>query len=112
MTTPTDTTPTTVVLQVAGLGSIDVTFAEQGSGRPFLLLHGGAGFQSVAGFAGLMAESNEVRVITPTHPGFGGTSRPELLTNPAGLASVYVELLNHLDFDDVVVVGNSVGGWI
>ena len=66
----------------------------------------------MTGFAALAAESHEVRVTTPTHPGFGGTPRPQALTNPAGLAAVYVELLNRLDLDDVVVVGNSVGGWI
>jgi pimeloyl-ACP methyl ester carboxylesterase len=112
MRNPTDTTSATVDLQIADVGPVEVTVSEQGRGRPFLLLHGGAGPQSVTGFAALLAQSHEVRVITPTHPGFGGTPRPESLSNPGGLASVYIELLNQLELEDVVVVGNSVGGWI
>jgi pimeloyl-ACP methyl ester carboxylesterase len=107
-----DTTPTTRLLSVAGIGPVEVTLSEQGRGRPFLLLHGGAGPQSVTGFAALLAESHQVRVITPIHPGFGGTPRPESLSSPAELAAVYIELLNQLGLEDVVVVGNSVGGWI
>jgi pimeloyl-ACP methyl ester carboxylesterase len=52
------------------------------------------------------------RVITPTHPGFGGTQRPESLDSVGGLAAVYAALLDRLDLDDVTVVGNSIGGWI
>jgi pimeloyl-ACP methyl ester carboxylesterase len=112
MTPSTDTTSTTQSLSVPEIGPVAVTIADVGHGRPFLLLHGGAGPQSVAGFAALVAECHEARVITPTHPGFGGTPRPDSLNSPAGLAAAYVELLNHLDVEDVVVVGNSVGGWI
>jgi pimeloyl-ACP methyl ester carboxylesterase len=77
-----------------------------------LLLHGGAGPLSVAGFADLLAAAGPVRVITPTHPGFGGTPRPETLTSPRGLAAVYAALIDQLDLADVIVVGNSIGGWI
>jgi pimeloyl-ACP methyl ester carboxylesterase len=112
MTTTAEATITTYSLQVKGVGPVDLTVSDRGNGRPLLLLHGGAGPQSVTGFADLLAEQQKVRVITPTHPGFGGTSRPESLVSPAGLAALYTELLNHLNLDDVVLVGNSVGGWI
>jgi len=99
-------------LKLDGAGPVDVTVDEQGAGRPFLLLHGGGGPGTVAGFAALLAGSRPARVITPTHPGFGGTPRPEALHTVAGLAELYVALLDQLGTDDVTVVGNSIGGWI
>lgn len=98
-------------LTVAGQ-SVPVTFTELGSGRPVLLLHGGAGSISVAGFGELMAASQAVRVITPVHPGFDGTPRPNQLASIASLAAVYAELLRDLRLSDVCVIGNSIGGWI
>jgi len=86
------------------------SFTDHGSGRPVLLLHGGGGPVSVAAFAATLAE--HARVITPTHPGFQDTPRPDALTDVPGLARLYAQLLEELDLRDVVVVGNSVGGWI
>jgi pimeloyl-ACP methyl ester carboxylesterase len=85
---------------------------ERGNGQPFLLLHGGAGPQSVATFAQLLAQKDNSRVLTPTHPGFGGTPRPNQLDSVRGLAVLYRALLDDLGLDDVTVIGNSVGGWI
>ena len=94
-------------------GDLDVTVELQGrQGRPFLLLHGGGGPQTVTPFAGLLAEQRPARVFTPLHPGFGGTARPDWLTDVPTLAQVYVRLLDELDLTDVAVVGNSIGGWI
>ena len=106
------TTTTAQNLTVDGVGPVEVNFTERGQGRVFLLLHGGAGPQSVNAFADLLAEAEPARVITPTHPGFGGTPRPESLDSIRGLAAAYVELLAQLDLIDVTVVGNSIGGWI
>jgi pimeloyl-ACP methyl ester carboxylesterase len=97
---------------VPGREPVTLTVDQSGTGRPILLLHGGAGPISVAGFARLLADREPVRVVTPTHPGFGGTPRPDWLDSPAGLAELYVALLEQLDLRDVVVLGNSVGGWI
>jgi pimeloyl-ACP methyl ester carboxylesterase len=94
------------------LGTVDITFAEVGEGHPTLLLHGGAGPLSVAGFARLLADRYPTRVYVPSHPGFGGTVRPEWLTNPGQLAAVYLQLVDDLDLRDVTVIGNSIGGWI
>jgi pimeloyl-ACP methyl ester carboxylesterase len=106
------TTETRHSLEVEAIGEVEVTTSDGGSGHPFLLLHGGAGAQSVAAFADLLTTRTGARVIAPTHPGFGGTPRPERLDSVSGLARVYAALLDRLDVDDVTVVGNSVGGWI
>ena len=84
----------TKTLNVAGFGPVELTIEERGDGQPFLLLHGGAGPQSVAAFAQLLAEKDSPRVLTPTHPGFGGTPRPNGLHSVAGLAALYVGLLD------------------
>jgi pimeloyl-ACP methyl ester carboxylesterase len=86
------------------------SYTAQGTGPNVLLLHGGGGPQTVAGFAELLAADHHV--VTPTHPGFGGTPRPVELTTVAGLAELYAGLLDELDLDEVTVVGNSIGGWI
>jgi pimeloyl-ACP methyl ester carboxylesterase len=101
---------TTHTVSVPGLGPVPVTVTERGAGRPFLVLHGGAGPQSVDGLADRLAASG--RVLVPVHPGFGGTPRPEGLDSMAGLARVYAALLDELGLDGVTVVGNSIGGWI
>jgi pimeloyl-ACP methyl ester carboxylesterase len=93
-------------------GGIDLSYSERGSGRPVLLLHGGAGPASVVPFAELAASRHPLRVITPVHPGFGGTERPGSLDSVAGLARVYADLLQALDLEDVTVIGNSIGGWV
>jgi len=105
-------TTSTLDLTLPGAGPLGVTIDDRGEGRPFLLLHGGGGPQTVAGFAELLATKEPARVITPTHPGFGGTPRPGALAGMAGLAALYRELLDRLGLDGVTVIGNSIGGWI
>lgn len=107
---PATTTSVTVTPTVTA-GPVSITFTERGEGRPFLLLHGGAGPQSVAAFADLLATTRPARVLTPTHPGFGGTPRPDGFGSIADLAAAYVALLDELDLVDVTVIGNSIGGW-
>ncbi|MGH3201835.1 MAG: alpha/beta fold hydrolase [Streptosporangiaceae bacterium] len=97
---------------MTGIGPVEVTVADYGSGQPFLLLHGGAGPASVTGFAEKFAAAHDVRGLVPTHPGFGGTPRPEALGSIPGLAALYNTLLDQLDLQDVTVIGNSIGGWI
>jgi pimeloyl-ACP methyl ester carboxylesterase/mannose-6-phosphate isomerase-like protein (cupin superfamily) len=103
---------TTLDVTADGIGPVPVTVTEHGAGRPFLLLHGGAGPQSVDGFAGLLASEEPARVLVPTHPGFGGTPRPDGLDSIGSLARLYTRMLDELGLTGVTVVGNSIGGWI
>jgi pimeloyl-ACP methyl ester carboxylesterase len=95
-----------------GTGPVDVTVSEYGEGRPFLLLHGGGGPDTVVRFGETLAAAEHVRVLVPIHPGFGGTARPEALHSVRDLAALYVALLDQLGLGDVTVIGNSIGGWI
>ncbi len=105
-------TTTQHTVSLDGVGPVEVSVAAYGSGQPFLLLHGGAGPQSVTGFAEKFAAAHDVRVLVPTHPGFNGTVRPGTLTSVSGLAVLYGALLDQLALTDVTVIGNSIGGWI
>jgi len=91
-------------------GNLTITVDDQGSGTPVLLLHGGGGQRSVAGFAAALAA--HARVLTPTHPGFDGQPRPDGTDTIADLAVAYLDLLDELDLREVVVIGNSMGGWL
>jgi pimeloyl-ACP methyl ester carboxylesterase len=102
----------TITINVEGVGSVELTVEKRGEGRSYLVLHGGAGPQSVAKFAQLLAEKDQNLVLTPTHPGFDGTTRPEALDSVAKLAKLYRGMLEQLELEDVTVIGNSVGGWV
>lgn len=89
----------------------ELTVTDAGAGPVVLLLHGGAGPMSVAGFAGMLVASGR-RVITPVHPGFSGTPFRNGTTDVPGLAALYAAVLDELDLTGVTVVGSSLGGWI
>jgi pimeloyl-ACP methyl ester carboxylesterase/quercetin dioxygenase-like cupin family protein len=92
-------------------GDLVVRVDERGTGRPVLLLHGGAGPASVAGLAALLA-ARGARVLTPVIPGFDGTSAFDDVADVPELARLFRRLLGELGVSDVLVAGNSVGGWI
>lgn len=51
-------------------------------------------------------------MITPAHPGFDGTPRPEWMDSVADLAVAYLDLIETLGLREVLVAGSSIGGWI
>ena len=108
MTVPAD--PSAAGLQVHG---VTLEVLERGNGRPLLFLHPGHPSGRLDPKApvveGLAAHA---RVIAPTHPGFGSMPAPRELTTVDDLAYLYLDLLDEIDLDDVVVVGVSLGGWI
>ncbi len=87
-------------VDLTGIGPVQVTVAEYGSGQPFLALHGGAGPQSVTGFAEKFAAACGVRLLVPTHPGFGGNAPPGALNSVGGLAALHSALLDQLGLID------------
>ena len=87
-----------------------LSFDDRGSGPAVLVLHGGGGPFTVAGFVEAM--SAQARVIAPQHPGFAGTPRPEAFDSVEQIADAYAALLERLALTDVLVIGFSIGGWI
>ena len=102
----TDSATHTVSLQ----SDFQLTVTEAGTGRPVLILHGGGGPFTIANIAGHLTPS--MHTITPTHPGWNGTPRPDWLSNIDDLALVYLRYLEDNDLHDVLVIGSSLGGWI
>lgn len=95
--------------------AFETTFANlrrdtQGDGRPILILHGGGGPRTVAVLTQALASYGQV--LSPTHPGFDGTSRSEELNSIKDLAAFYVQMLRLLNLSDALVIGSSIGGWI
>ncbi|MCU1529872.1 MAG: hydrolase [Frondihabitans sp.] len=86
------------------------TGLEPGTAPTALVLHGGGGPFTVANIAEHLAATHHV--ITPTHPGWNGTARPDDLDSIPGLARLYLDLLAKRDLHDDVVIGSSLGGWI
>jgi pimeloyl-ACP methyl ester carboxylesterase len=105
-----------ITVRTVGLGNgLQVTIDERGDevSSPksgVLLLHAGAGPQSIGGLAAALSE--RAYVVTPTHPGFDGTPRVPWLDSAADLADAYLDLLEEVGLDAVTVIGNSIGGWI
>ncbi|MFC8364139.1 alpha/beta fold hydrolase [Streptomyces griseorubiginosus] len=89
---------------------LSLTLSEAGVGRPVLVLHGGGGPATVTALAQHLARTSHT--LTPVHPGWDGTSRPEWLTGVDDLALAYLHTLRERGLRDVVVVGSSLGGWI
>ncbi|MET7567528.1 alpha/beta hydrolase [Streptomyces sp. NPDC005492] len=111
MTTSAPTPASTRTVALPGGLSVTIQeFGENTEGTGVLVLHGGAGPRTVTGISTALSE--HVYVVTPTHPGFDGTPRPDRFDTVADLAIAYLDLLDTLDLKDVMVVGNSVGGWI
>lgn len=92
--------------------TVAITVQDRDRTRPFMLLHGGGGPRTMAGFADLLAERTHSRVLLPTHPGFAGTPRSEKLSSTRDLAAAYVELIERLDLAELTLIGNSFGGWL
>lgn len=90
-------------------GTAALCVREQGTGSPVLLLHGGAGPDSMAALAAALPDR---RTILPVIPGFDGTPRASWIKSVSDVATLYLAMIEELDLADMLLVGNSVGGWI
>ena len=81
----------------------------KGSGPQILILHGGDGPIHRFPFADQLAERYEI--LHPVHPGFAGTPIPEHFDNLQDLIFLYLDLIDHLDLKDAILMGFSMGGW-
>jgi pimeloyl-ACP methyl ester carboxylesterase len=96
--------------EVTMVRGCELHFAEGGTGKPVLVLHGGGGTATVAEIAQQFETAHHV--IMPTHPGWNGTARPAWLDSVDELALLYLRFLAQRGMRDVLVIGSSLGGWL
>ncbi|HTZ38188.1 MAG TPA: alpha/beta hydrolase [Stellaceae bacterium] len=82
----------------------------RGAGPPLVFLHGLDHFAQHQRFFDLLAR--RFRVVAPRHPGFGRSPRPEWLRSVGDIAYLYLDLIERLALDEVLLVGASFGGWV
>lgn len=100
---------TTIEQAVRSVADVELHYTLRGQGRPILFLHGMAHAPSEP-FLEQLAPCGQV--LAPLHPGFGPTPPPEWFNGVDDLAYIYLELLERMNWDDVVLVGESLGAWI
>ncbi len=92
------------------LDGVDLEYFEAGGGPVLLALHG---FLEMPGWYDFHERlAGRFRVIAPSHPGFGGSTRPEWMISIDDLALLYLDVLDRLGIERAHLVGHSLGGWI
>lgn len=87
-----------------------VHFIDEGEGPALLLLHGNPDWAFL--YRRIVADlRGDFRCVVPDYPGFGLSAHPDGYGyTPAEHAAVIDELVDHLDLDDLVVMGQDWGG--
>src|ERR1700721_1824125 len=92
------------------IDGISIEMLVAGKGRPLVFLHGIDYFAQQRPFLDRLAQG--FRVVAPRHPGFGASARPGWIRTIGDIAYLYLDLLDRLALDDVLLVGSSFGGWL
>jgi pimeloyl-ACP methyl ester carboxylesterase len=82
-----------------------------GNGPPFVYLHSTLG-ESVRWLPFHQSWSKSFTVYSPMHPGFAGSGGFDDIRDIEDMAFHYVEFLDALGLDEVILGGVSLGGWI
>src|SRR3954466_3125818 len=97
-------------METRDVRGVPVEIHSAGSGPPLLYLHAEQYVGQVRPY--LDALARKWTVIAPRHPGYGAASAAADLRSVDDLACLYLDLLDQLKLDNVVLVGASMGGWI
>ena len=93
-----------------GIGETSIEVLVAGKGQPLLFLHGIDYFAQHKPFLDRLA--TRFQLVAPRHPGFGNTARPHWMRSVGDIAYLYLDLLDRLALDKVLLVGSSFGGWL
>jgi pimeloyl-ACP methyl ester carboxylesterase len=81
-----------------------------GSGDPLLYLHGSGDLGMWTPALSGLAETH--RVYRPDHPGYSGSADRDGIDSVHDMAFFYLDLLDEIGVEQIVVVGSSLGGWL
>src|SRR5262245_26238949 len=95
----------------ANVEGVELHWAEQGQGRPLVLLHGLSDSHRTWRPV-VPALAARRRVITPDLPGHGLSSRPDASYELSWYAAVIGAWMDALDLDGIDLVGHSYGGGV
>jgi pimeloyl-ACP methyl ester carboxylesterase len=84
---------------------------QAGQGVPFVYLHSTLG-ESSTWLPFYQTWAKHFQVLVPTHPGFGKGGSLDQIDSIEDMAFHYVELCDALGFEQVILGGVSLGGWI
>jgi len=96
--------------ELVTVGGAEIEVMRCGNGKPLLLFPGEDMLEAHSPFVAGLAQRFEVILASP--PGFGRSSRPDWLTQPADQAYLLLSLLKKLGLSRVPAIGCSLGGWI
>jgi pimeloyl-ACP methyl ester carboxylesterase len=88
-----------------------VQVAEGGSGPPLLYLHSAAG-EALIWMDVLNGLAEDRTVVAPAHPGFWESEGLETVHDIEDLANHYLAFMDARGWEQVDVMGTSLGGWI
>ena len=92
------------------IDGVSLEYFVKGEGPALLYLHGMDGIEGSAALIDLL--SQKFTVYAPSHPGFGASDLPRHFSTVDDLSYFYLDLMEHLDLNDVTLVGFSFGGWV
>lgn len=92
------------------MSEVTVNIRDTGAGEPVVVLPGMFGIESRFPLCDDMF--GDRRVLTVTHPGYSGTTRPLWCNSVEDLAYAYMEEIEKLGLTDVTLAGFSLGGWV
>ncbi|MBE6373452.1 MAG: alpha/beta hydrolase [Lentisphaerae bacterium] len=99
-------------LKLSGVGQLDLSYSESGTGIPVLLLHEfGCGAASWEKLMPLM--DPQLRCIAPDFPGSGLSDCPaDVVPTPSLLIKLTARFIEKLDLDRFFLIGHGMGGEI
>jgi 4,5:9,10-diseco-3-hydroxy-5,9,17-trioxoandrosta-1(10),2-diene-4-oate hydrolase len=106
-------TSNTMTERTVRVNGKDIFVAEEGTGPPIVLLHGGGpGASGVSNYSrNIEPLAQHFRVIVPDMPGYGRSAKGVNRSDPFGYLADHIRgMLDELGIDRAHLVGNSYGG--